>query len=134
MSYSQIYRKNNKERFRKLRKKWIDEHKEDVNFKLSVRLRHRLYEAIKGDYKSGSAVRDLGCSIDFLKQYIESKFQSGMSWDNWGEVWELDHIRELSTFDLTDSNQLKQAVNYTNLQPLTIEVHKQKTAQSRRKS
>ena len=30
--------------------------------------------AIKGNYKTGSAVRDLGCSIDEFKAHIESKF------------------------------------------------------------
>ena len=101
---------------------------DDVNFKLSVRLRHRLYEAIKGDYKSGSAVKDLGCSIASLKQYIESKFYGKMTWDNWGEVWELDHIKELREFNLQDPIQFKQAINYINLQPLTISDHIKKTS------
>jgi len=46
---------------------------------------------------------------------------------NWGEVWELDHIKELHTFDLTDRDQFLKACNYMNLQPLTIEDHKKKT-------
>ncbi|MGH7974928.1 MAG: hypothetical protein ACREBR_05335 [bacterium] len=50
-----------------------------------------------------------------------------MSWTNWGEVWELDHIKRLADFDLTEPIQFKQAVHYTNLQPLTIEDHKKKT-------
>ena len=95
--------------------------KEDINFKLADHLRNRLYYAIKNNQKIGSAVSDLGCPIDFLKQYIESKFLPDMTWDNWGRgsnKWHLDHINPLSSFDLTDSIQFKQAVHYTNLQPL----------------
>jgi hypothetical protein len=50
-----------------------------------------------------------------------------MTWDNWGEVWELDHIEELHTFDLTDRDQFLEACHYTNMQPLTIPDHIKKT-------
>ena len=43
-----------------------------------------------------------------------------MSWDNYGE-WHIDHIMPLSTFDLTNPDQLKEACKYTNLQPLWAE-------------
>jgi hypothetical protein len=100
---------------------------QDMNFKLKSRLRHRVRMALKGNVKSGSAVQDLGCSIEFLKQYIESKFTEGMTWDNWGKVWQLDHIQALYKFDLTDREQLLKACHYTNLQPLIIEAHRKKT-------
>ena len=53
-------------------------------YALKKRLRDRLRKAIKNNYKAGSAVRDLGCSVEYFKEYIESKFTEGMSWDNWG--------------------------------------------------
>ena len=85
--------------------------------KIGRNLRSRLNKAIKGNYKTGSAVRDLGCSIKELKKYLESKWQQGMSWDNYGE-WHIDHIKPLNSFDLEDEEQLKEACHYTNLQPL----------------
>lgn len=93
--------------------------KEDVNFKLTLSLRTRLNSAIKGNYKTGSAVSDLGCTIEELKVYLESQFQEGMSWDNWNKTgWHIDHIIPLASFDLTIESELKRAVHYTNLQPL----------------
>lgn len=75
--------------------------------------------AIKVNAKSGSAVRDLGCSVDFLKTYLESLFQSGMSWDNWTlNGWHIDHISPLSSFNLSNRDELLKACHYTNLQPL----------------
>jgi len=93
--------------------------KTDIQYKLSSRLRSRLRRALQGNFKNGSAVTDLGCSIDELKIYLESKFQSGMTWDNWSfEGWHIDHIVPLASFDLTDRKQLLLACHYTNLQPL----------------
>ena len=93
--------------------------KTNIQYKLSRRLRSRLYHALQGNYKNGSAVTDLGCSISELKMYLESKFQTGMTWDNWSfEGWHIDHIVPLASFDLTDRKQLLLACHYTNLQPL----------------
>jgi hypothetical protein len=84
---------------------------------IAKRLRSRLYNAIKHTTKSGSAIVDLGCSIEQFKGYLMSKFQEGMSWDNYGK-WHIDHIKPLSKFDLTDRQQFLEACHYTNLQPL----------------
>ena len=93
--------------------------KTNIQYKLSKALRSRLYHALQGNQKTGSAVRDLGCSIDELKMHLESKFQSGMSWDNWSfDGWHIDHIKPLASFDLSDRAQLLLACHYTNLQPL----------------
>ena len=46
---------------------------------------------LKNNYKSGSAIKDLGCTVDKLKLHLESKFKLGMTWDNHGE-WHYDHI------------------------------------------
>lgn len=40
-----------------------------------------------------------------------------MSWENYGQ-WEVDHIKSLASFDLTDPIQLAEACNFSNLQPL----------------
>ena len=93
--------------------------KTDIQYKLSKSLRSRLNKALQGNYKIGSAVKDLGCSIVELQMYLESKFQSGMTWDNHGFYgWHIDHIKPLASFDLTDRAQLLLACHYTNLQPL----------------
>jgi hypothetical protein len=91
----------------------------DVEYRLAILLRKRLYVALKHDFKNGSAVRDLGCSMTEFKNYILSKFQVGMTWDNWSNSgWHLDHIVPLSKFNLQDRQQFLIANNYTNLQPM----------------
>lgn len=111
-----IYYKANKETIKQKKMVYL---KTNIQYKLGTRLRIRLCNALKGNYKSGSAVKDLGCSINELRKYLESKFEPGMSWDNYGFYgWHIDHIKPLSSFDLTDREQILKACHYTNLQPL----------------
>lgn len=94
---------------------------DDILYRLTISLRNRLYRAIKNNSKSGSAVNDLGCTINKFKMYIENKFQPGMMWENWGvgkNCWHIDHITPLSKFDLNNRQELLKACHYTNLQPL----------------
>lgn len=92
----------------------------DVNFKISAALRTRLYMAVKRGSKVGSAVTDLGCSIEEFKCFIENQFTEGMSWDNYGK-WHLDHVRPLAAFNLEDRTQFLEVANWTNYQPLWAE-------------
>lgn len=127
------YAATNRKKVRAASKRWKDENRPhlanyateryttDLPTRLSRILRSRLHSAIKNNYKAGSAVSDLGCSIEHLRGYLAGQFEPGMTWDNWGhtgDVWHLDHIRPLSSFDLTDRTQFLAACHYTNLQPL----------------
>ncbi len=106
----------NPESSRKAVKKYTQKTKHTevgIRRRLAMSLRKRLRSAIK----FGSHVQNLGCSIEELKSYLESKFQPGMSWEN-REKWHIDHILPLSKFDLSDPEQLRKACHYSNLQPL----------------
>jgi hypothetical protein len=83
---------------------------------LKVRLRPTLRYRY-GIKKSGSFLSLFGCSVAFLVQHIERQFQPGMSWDN-RRLWHVDHIRPVSSFDLTDRTQRYACFHYSNLQPL----------------
>lgn len=96
----------------------------DINFKLSVNLRKRLQDALKNNIRTGSAVKDLGCSIEELKEYIENQFLDGMNWSNWGKIsnnektWNIDHIIPFKDVDISKREDLLKVCHYTNLRPL----------------
>lgn len=95
-----------------------------VNSKIAKNLRSRLSIALKNNQKKGSAVKDLGCSIEEFKAYLQSKFYNSdnnipMCWENYGKYgWEIDHVSPLSMFDLSIEEKLKDACHYTNLAPV----------------
>lgn len=120
LDYSKEWKKRNRARVNEYSTKYQASRKiSNINYRLAIRLRKRLGTALKNNQKKGSAVDLLGCSVEQLRCHLASKFQPGMTWDNWSLTgWHIDHIRPLSSFDLTDLDQLKQACHYTNLQPL----------------
>lgn len=90
---------------------------QDVEFQLAKSLRDRLYKAVSRGSKSASATMLVGCSIPELKVHLESLFEKGMSWENYGE-WHIDHVRPCISFDLTDVEQQAACFHYSNLRPL----------------
>ncbi len=91
--------------------------------RLSNCCRKRIGAALKSKslQKSEKTFNLIGCSPDFLRKYLESKFQDGMTWENWGRgkgKWQIDHIMPLSKVDLSDKDELHKVCHYTNLQPL----------------
>ena len=91
---------------------------EDVQSNLAMRLRGRVSRSLNNKYrKSGSTEQLLGCSFEEYKNYIQSKFKDGMTWDNRSE-WHIDHIRPIASFDLSIPKEQKSCFNYLNTQPL----------------
>ena len=48
-----------------------------------------------------------------------------MTWENYGDYWEIDHIKPIENFNFEDENQIFECWNYKNLRPLSI--HKNRT-------
>lgn len=71
-----------------------------------------------GGIKRDHTINYIGCTHAMLKEHIESQFKPGMTWDNHGKEWHIDHIMPLSKFDLTNQHHVRLAMRYTNLQPL----------------
>lgn len=98
-------------------------------------LRRRFGMAIRGGAKGGSAVRDLGCTVAEFRSLIEALWRPGMTWENWGKgpgTWQVDHIRPLASFDLSDPAQVRAACHFTNLQPLWHEDHIRKSLEDKK--
>lgn len=106
-----------------------DKRIDNPEIRLRSNLRTRFWQALKNDFKTGSAVRDLGCSIENFKDYLESLFQPDMTWANYGKgpgKWNIDHNMPVTAFDLTDRQHLLLCCHYLNLQPMWFEENMKK--------
>ena len=93
--------------------------RKDPLYKLGVNLSSRLRSALKrASYsKSRRALSMFGCTLKRLKRHLESKFTTGMTWENYGyHGWHVDHKKPISS--ATSRRDLYRLFHYKNLQPL----------------
>lgn len=114
-----LYRESRKLINKDYNRDYVNERrKEDINFRIKDNLRTRIYSIIKNHKKSASTEKLIGCTTDFFIKHIESLFLKGMSWENYGSEWEVDHIISCHTFDLEFYEQQQECFNYNNQRPL----------------
>ena len=112
------YRKNNKIRRAQYQKKLLEN---NIIYKISQLCRSRIYHfLIKTNITKKNKTFDIvGCSPEFLKEYLEQKFTEGMSWELMGRHIHIDHIVPLSSANTEE--EIYKLCHYTNLQPLWAE-------------
>jgi hypothetical protein len=130
------WRKNNPDKEKKIRDKYKKEKSKEINdyhrkwkankrltdmqYKIkeniSRRIRYELTNISKT--KNKKTIEYIDCDIQFLKIYLESKFEFGMSWANYGKLWHIDHIIPCNYWNLENDVDNYLCWNYRNLQPL----------------
>jgi hypothetical protein len=62
----------------------------------------------------------VGYTIEDLIGHLTKQFKKGMTWDNYGEVWEIDHVIPKSLFNIFSKHDLafRKCWALENLQPL----------------
>jgi hypothetical protein len=125
---SKKYRLENREK----RNLSIKKRKEsDSLFKLKENIRTSIYVSFsRSGYTKKSRTHEiLGCSFEDFKNHLESKFESWMTWNNYGLYngeldfgWDIDHITPTSS--AITEEELIRLNHYTNLQPLCSKVNR----------
>jgi hypothetical protein len=109
-----------RERDNAQRRIYLSKKRSDPQFRLLANMRSRVSNAVRKSFpKPDKTLNALGCTFGELKVWLETHFEDGMTWENYGRGgWHLDHVREICTFDLSDPVQFSECCHYTNLQPL----------------
>lgn len=94
--------------------------KNDPMFRLSRNTGTLMYLSLRENKASKKWETLVGYSLDDLKTHLEKQFKEGMSWDNYGSGWHVDHIVPRSFFKLTSHNseEFRKCWSLNNLQPL----------------
>lgn len=109
-----IWKKNNEDKIKIYK---LDYQKTTIH-RIIKNLRKRI-ENLNVKFQDGYEM--IGCPKQKFKEYLESLFQEGMTWDNYGlgkEKWMIDHIKPFYLLDKNNTIEIKQFNHYTNLCPL----------------
>ena len=127
------YKRNikNKENRKELSEKEKLRRLNDPLYRLKCNIRTYVRGSIryKGYKKTTKTENILGCSFSDFKIHLESKFESWMTWDNYGLYngelnygWDIDHIIPLSSAKTEED--IIQLNHHKNLQPLCSKVNR----------
>jgi len=111
-----VYFQKNK---KSLMKKRLIKEKEDFRYRLRKNISTYLRRYLKkGHMKKTKYFKEiLGCSVEELREYLESLFKEGMTWENYGRFgWHIDHIIPICSAKTEE--EVYKLFHYTNLQPL----------------
>ena len=121
----------NKDTYLKNNQTWRSENREDIRKKENDRLnsnptlrlkkncRRRIWSILKNKGgKNLHTIEYLDCDIEFLKKWLKYNFKDGMTFDNYGSYWHVDHVIPCARFDLKDPNQIAHCFHWINLQPM----------------
>lgn len=56
-----------------------------------------------------------GLGIPAFRNWVEIQFDREMGWDNFGRVWQLEHVLPLTYFDFKNEHDLKLCWNFLNI-------------------
>ena len=82
----------------------------------------RLQIAIRRLYCNNAPSKEilslLGIDAIGFRNHIDKYLIEGMTLDNFGKVWGLDHIVPVELFDLSNEDELRLCYNYNNIMPM----------------
>ena len=109
------YRLNNPEKIKEKYKK----QSQNINRRIRDAMNKRITSSLKAQktYKNNLTSNYIGCSIEFLRKWLQYQFKDNMNWNNYGD-WHIDHVKPCSVFNLNNINELKICFHWSNLQPL----------------
>jgi len=115
----------NPEKVRKIRQKYhcskYQLNRQDPMWRLNRATSKSIWESLK-KAKGGRHWEALvGFTLQEMQEHLEGRFQSGMTWENYGVYWEVDHIKPLAR-----CASFEEAWALSNLQPLTTNKNRSK--------
>jgi hypothetical protein len=122
IEYKKIYRERNRKKINKFMK----EYRKNPRIRININISSSIRTCLKTK-KSGRHWETLvGYTIEDLMKHLESKFESWMSWENYGIYekgklkWHIDHIIPQSAFkyETAEDLEFKKCWELENLQPL----------------
>jgi hypothetical protein len=124
------YYKKNKEKFQKYSQKkevieqrklrWKERYYNDISFRLKeiMKSNFHLFFKDKGKTKNLSFTKVINYTYNELKSHLEQNFRKGMNWDNFGELWEIHHIKPQNMFNGENKKDIQECWGLNNLIPL----------------
>lgn len=123
------WRVKNPEKAKKIIKRAREKRLSTPKGKLNQYFSSAISNSLKQGSKAGRCWESLvNYTIDQLKKHLEKLFKPGMTWENYGKVWEIDHKTPIVVFnfDKPEHIDFRLCWSLRNLQPLEVGENRRK--------
>ena len=132
------YRSKTIEERRKDRNKWNKNMgpRRKAAHSVRTRINMAIRDRMNGETRSWR-LKDIGFDVDKYMTHMESLWEPGMTWENYGYgpgKWVRDEIIPMCSFDMTDPSQARKCMKLENLRPLWFEENARKAKNDRKLS
>lgn len=124
--YSKSYSKENRDKRNELQRNWRKKQREEnPSYKLWENARKRIWK-IMHSLKKNKTNELIGTTPIMYKLWLQYTFSDGMTWENYGTFWHIDHVKPIAEFNLKDEEQVFEAFNWTNCRAETAKFNIEK--------
>lgn len=120
------YREENRDKYNEVHRTWMKNNYHKLKEKggeqwalkkMKSNISRRIRE-ILGQQKSEKCMDYVGCSLEDFRSHIQSTFSEGMTWENYGSEWHIDHKIPISAWDHSIPEEVGACWNFKNLQAM----------------
>jgi len=114
------WKKENIEKQRLYRRRSNKKKYQTVKGRLDVKMSTSIYRVLKENKKWENWEELVGYTVDALQKHLEKQFLPGMTWENYGPFWHIDHKIPISAYNFKSSQDIdfRRCWDLKNLQPL----------------
>jgi len=112
--YCELYKPRRNQRNKERRKN-------DINYRITMNARCRIYDILnQNGLSTDRKIELLGTDIAMYTEWLEYQFCDGMTWDNYGTYWHIDHVRPCASFKFAsiDDPCIFECFNWKNTRPM----------------
>lgn len=125
------WKAQNPEKVKAIRRKYYLKYKTKPSFRMSGRISNGIRYSLGKGGKANSHWEDLvGFTAEQLVKHLEKQFKPGMTWENYGSYWQIDHIIPIAAFNFATPEDIdfKRCWALKNLRPLEAKENMRKGA------
>lgn len=125
---TQRWRANNFDKVRMIGRKSSAKQRSTPEGKLNCSISAAIYRGLRNNKAGKYWGTQVNFTLTQLQKYLEKQFQPGMTWNNYGVEWHVDHIIPVSVFNFEKPEDLdfKRCWALKNLQPLWAKDNRKK--------
>lgn len=109
------------------RKKWTPQtevNESTLQFREKRKWQIALRRYVLEKNKSSFYAPYFGVSIEKFREWIELQFSEELSWENFSDAWQFDHVVPVAYFDFSNEADLRLCWNFTNIRVEKVDRNK----------